>query len=148
MVYCDIQDVINEAKIKPAHFGMNTQQELEDRVQKWAEEAQSWINEYTNNTFPDYPSNDLPRILTLASEEIIHNIIISRRARQDGQYIKSNDWTLKTIPYNIFTDEVKAMLRPYMNMDKYGESNVDFFVVTGRPLHSRHTDEEDEEGDW
>lgn len=151
MVYCDINDVISEAKIRPAHFGLETMVELESRVQKWAEEAQSWINEYTNNTFPDYPDPGLPRIITLASEEIIHNIILSRRARQDGQYIKSNDWTLKTVPYTIFTDEIKAMLRPYMNMEKYAESNVDFFVVTGRPLSKRRhncTDEDDEEEDW
>lgn len=147
MVYCNIQDVISEAKIKPAHFGLETTNELNNRVQKWAEEAQSWVDEYTDTTFPDYPSEDLPRVITLACEEIIHNIIISRRARQDGQYIKSNDWTLKTVPYNIFTDEIKSMLRPYMNMDKYEQSNVDFFVVAGTPLgrrrQSHSLDEED-----
>lgn len=142
MVYCNIHDVIDEAKIKPAHFGLETQESLESRVTKWAEEAQSWIDEYTNNTFPDYPSAELPRVITLASEEIIHNIIISRRARQDGQYIKSNDWTLKTVPYTIFTDELKAMLKPYAKSEKYCGSNVDFFVVTGKPKHKK-TDEED-----
>lgn len=146
MVYCNIQDLINEAKIKPPHFGLETDEELKGRVQKWAEEAKSWIDEYTDNTFPDYPSPELPRIITLACEEIIHNIIISRRARQDGQYIQSNDWTLKTVPYIIFTDEIKAMLKPYMKADKYGDSNVDFFVVTGHPLGRRKQD--DDEGDW
>ena len=142
MVYCSITDIISEAKIKPSHFGLETPTELETRVQKWAEEAQSWIDEYTNNSFPDYPDPELPRLITLASEEIIHNIIISRRNRQDGQYIQSNDWTLKTVPYTIFTDEVKAMLKPYMNMEKYCGSNVDFFVVTGRRQKSKIDEEE------
>jgi len=142
VVYCNINDIINEAKIKPAHFGQETQEQLEERVQKWAEEAQSWINEYTDNSFPDYPDPELPRIITLVSEEIVHNIIISRRARQDGQYIQSNDWTLSTVPYNIFTDEIKNMLKPYIRADKYCQSNVDFFVVTGRKK-TKTNDEED-----
>lgn len=137
MVYCDINDVIDEAKIKPQHFGLTTQEGLESRVQKWAEEATSWVNEYTDNTFPDYPSEELPRLVTLACEEIIHNLIISRRVRQDGQYIQSNDWTLKTVPYTIFTDEIKNMLQPYVKADKYAESNVDFFVVTGQKKPKR-----------
>jgi len=144
VVYCNINDIISEAKIKPAHFGLETREQLEERVYKWAEEAQSWINEYTENTFPNYPDEELPRIITLACEEIIHNIIISRRARQDGQYIKSNDWTLNTVPYTIFTDEIKAMLAPYVKADKYCESNVDFFVVTGASKKdTKLLDEED-----
>lgn len=141
MVYCSVSDIISEAKIKPSHFGLETDADLESRVLKWAEESQSWIDEYTNNSFPDYPDPELPRLVTLASEEIIHNIVISRRNRQDGQYIQSNDWTLKTVPHQIFTDEVKAMLKPYMNMEKYCGSNVDFFVVTGQK--KKHGDEED-----
>ena len=147
MVYCDIQDVINEAKIKPAHFGLTSDEELTNRVQKWAEEAKSWTDEYTDNTFPDYPDHELPRVITLASEEIIHNIIISRRVRQDAQYIQSNDWTMKNVPYEIFTDSIKSMLKPYIKGDKYSESNVDFFVVTGHPLGQKHKND-DEEEDW
>lgn len=139
MVYCDINEVISEAKIKPKFFGLTTDEELENRVTKWAEQAQSWINQYTNTEFPDYPDAELPRLVTLASEEIIHNIIANRRVRQDGQYIKTNDWTLQTVPTSIFTDEIKGMLAPFVEMQPdYNNAEVEFFAVTGQPPHRRH----------
>lgn len=132
MVYCDINDVINEAKIKPSFFGLNDETELQARVTKWAEEAKSWIDDYCNQEFEDFPSEDLPRLITLASEEIIHNIISNRRVRQDGQYIRSNDWTLKTVPTTIFTDDIKDTLRGFIKETvTYDNADVNFFVVTG-----------------
>ena len=132
MVYCDIQEVISEAKIKPSNFGLQTDEELENRVTKWAQEAKSWINEYINTEYEDYPSPELPHLITLASEEIIHNIISNRRVRQDGQYIRSNDWTLRTVPTAIFTDEIKQMLKGFIHdTETYDNADVGFFVVTG-----------------
>lgn len=132
MVYCNINDVIDEAKIKPTFFGLSTNEELQQRVTKWAEEAQSWIDDYCNQSFPDYPDPELPRLITLASEEIIHNIISNRRVRQDGQYIRSNDWTLKTVPTTIFTDDVKGILKGFIKeTETYDNADVEFFVVTG-----------------
>lgn len=132
MVYCDVNEVISEAKIKPSQFGLDNDEELINRVTKWAEEAQSWINEFCDTEFEDYPHADCPRLVTLASEEIIHNIISNRRMRQDGQYIRSNDWTLRTVPTAIFTDEIKAMLQGYIDTDQYDNAEVNFFVVTGQ----------------
>lgn len=132
MVYCNINDVIDEAKIKPTFFGLSTNEELQQRVTKWAEEAQSWIDDYCNQSFPDFPDPELPRLITLASEEIIHNIISNRRVRQDGQYIRSNDWTLKTVPTTIFTDDVKGILKGFIKeTETYDNADVGFFVVTG-----------------
>ena len=138
MVYCNIDDVIDEAKVKPAFFGLATMEELQERVTKWAEEAKSLIDDYCNREFPDFPDEELPRLVTLASEEIIHNIISNRRVRQDGQYIRSNDWTLKTVPTTIFTDDIKGILKGYIKeTETYNNSDVGFFVVTGAKKHGK-----------
>ena len=143
MVYCNIQDVIDEAKLKPSNFGLQDTEQLNNRVQKWAEEAQSLINDYINTEYPDYPSEELPRLLTLASEEIIHNIISNRRVRQDGQYIRSNDWTLRTVPTSIFTDEIKDMLRGFKkDPTAWNDCEIGFYAVTGQ--RGKKTEDDDE----
>ena len=68
MVYCNIDDVIDEAKVKPAFFGLATMEELQERVTKWAEEAKSLIDDYCNREFPDFPDEELPLLCDIAMD--------------------------------------------------------------------------------
>ena len=128
-MYCSIEKIITLSKIKPAQFGLENDSDLEFIVEDWIEQGESIIDDYCNRTFEE----PIPPVISLACEEIVQNIIANRRVRQDGAYIKVNDWSVKTVPTTIFTDDIKALLDPYTIKKRIQRHNrLDLFVISGK----------------
>ena len=108
-MYCTSERIISTGKLKPSQFGMENDEELEYIVDEWIEQAESVIDDYCNRTFED----PVPPVISLACEELVQNIVSNRRVRQEGGYIKINDWNVKTVPTSILTDDIKELLNPY-----------------------------------
>ena len=54
------------------------------------------------------------------------------QARKDTPVIKVNDWTIKTVGSDIFTEDLKDDLAPFVHERKsYKSDKIDFFAITG-----------------
>lgn len=128
-MYCTSEKVITTSKIKPSQFGLDNEDDLIFHVEEWIEQAESVIDDYCNRTFEE----PVPPVISLACEEIVQNIIANRRVRQEGAYIKVNDWSVKTVPTSILTDDIKELLNPYTIKERIHRNNrLTLFAITGK----------------
>ena len=140
-MYCTSERIISTGKLKPSQFGMENDEELEYIVDEWIEQAESVIDDYCNRTFED----PVPPVISLACEELVQNIVSNRRVRQEGGYIKINDWNVKTVPTSILTDDIKELLNPYTIKERIHRKNrITMFAIVGRKGRKRR---ERENGD-
>ena len=51
--------------------------------------------------------------------------------RRDTPIIKVNDWNIQTVPSDIFTDDLKEDLRPFVKDAGNDYSKIGFFAITG-----------------
>ena len=124
-MYTDAEDIILQYKLRPKQFGLDTDQNLNELVTKWIGQASNAIDKFLGRSI-SYPPDNVPEVIVLACTEAVGNIITNRRLRQDGSYIKSDDWSRENpSPLDILYG-VRELLEPI----KDSNSRVDCFAVT------------------
>ena len=51
--------------------------------------------------------------------------------RRDNPIIKVNDWTIQNVRSDIFTDDLKEDLRPFVNDSSNNISSIGILAITG-----------------
>lgn len=141
-VYVTVQQIITEFKLNPKQFGFkesNAQQQLETLVELWIHQATNAIDSYLSKSYPD---DNIPGIISLACTEAVGNIIVNRRLRQDGSYIKSDDWTKEVVAPLDILDGVRELLEPLtQDEERYHNARVSCYAVTGEDIEEEETEE-------
>ena len=89
-------------------------------VQGWIKQSESLIISYTHNDFSSGVSDAVKNVcLRLTS-----NMVALSVARRDTPITQPNDWTVQILSSEIFTDDLKEDLEPF----------VFVFTVTGEDL--------------
>ena len=65
------------------------------------------------------------------------NMVSLAIQRRDNPIIKVNDWTIQNVSSDIFTDDLKEDLRPFIKDSSNDYSKIDFFAITGEGLDRR-----------
>ena len=104
---------------------------FENTITEWILQSQSLIMEYTNN-FRNTPDEDVPKAVKNVCLRLISNMVTMATQRRDTPIIKVNDWTIQTTSSDIFTDDLKEDLKPFIKDRPSGISDkIDFFAITG-----------------
>jgi hypothetical protein len=140
-MYVTAEEIIKEFQLKPKEFGFNdeetAQTELENLVTKWILQATNAIDKYLYLE-KSYIDGHVPGIVSLACTECVGNILMNRRLRQDGAYIRSDNWTKDVAPLDIM-DGVRELLDPLtQGKQRRSLARIEVYAVTGE-------DDEDEE---
>jgi hypothetical protein len=52
--------------------------------------------------------------------------------KRDNPIIKVNDWTIQNVPSNIFTDDLREDLRPFVKDSSTEPDSIGVLAITGR----------------
>lgn len=100
---------------------------MEKLVEEWITQCEDLIKSYTNNKF----LNNTPPTVKNVCLRLCSNMITLAIQRRDSPIIKVNDWTISTLPSEIFTDDLKNDLKPYIIDHSTISDNIDIFTITG-----------------
>ena len=131
----DVDDVITFHGLKPQDFRFDKHDEakLEKVIQEWISQSESLIKTYTNNEF----TQGIPEAVKNVCLRLTSNIITLAIQRRDSPIIKVNDWTISTISSNVFTDDLKEDLKPFIIDKSHKSDRVSFLAITGDTSHGK-----------
>ena len=119
--------------LKPQHLKLDKTDTngLNAIVQEWIKQSESLIISYTHNDFSDGVSDAVKNVcLRLTS-----NMVALSVARRDTPITQPNDWTVQILSSDIFTQDLKDDLEPYVQQAVTGKSDkVYVYTVTGEDV--------------
>lgn len=119
--------------LKPQHLKLDKTDTtgLNTIVQEWIKQSESLIESYTHNDFSSGVSDAVKNVcLRLTS-----NMVALSVARRDTPITQPNDWTVQILSSEIFTDDLKEDLEPFVKQAVTGKSDRVFvYTVTGEDL--------------
>ena len=130
MMWISVDDVINFHGLKPKHLNLEKDDtsKLESIVSGWIEQSQDLINTYTNRNYTDETVRPSVQNICLRLTANMVNLAIQNR---DSPIIKVNDWTVQTVPNDIFTDELKEDLKPFIKDSSTEPDSIGVLAITG-----------------
>ncbi len=123
-------DVINFHGLKPKNFNLEKDNttELNNILTQWILQAQSLIETYCHREYTSETVNNAVKNICL---RLVSNMVTLSIQRRDTPIIKVNDWSISTVPSNIFTDDLKNDLKPFIKDSSNDYKKIDFFAITG-----------------
>ena len=128
----DVDEVIDFQGLKPINLGYDKEdtEALCEVVTKWICQSESLIKSYTNNPFTD----EVPEAVKNVCLRLTSNMISLAIQRRDSPIIKVNDWQIRTVSSEIFTDDLKKDLIPFIIDHSTISDTIDIFAITGEDL--------------
>lgn len=129
-MWISVDDVINFHGLKPKHLNLDKDdnQKLADIVSEWIIQSQDLINHYTNRNYTDETVRPAIRNICL---RLTSNMVKLAVQNRDSPIIKVNDWTIQTVPTDIFTDDLKSDLKPYIKDSSTEPNSIGVYAITG-----------------
>ena len=118
------------------NFGVSPQREqmlcfvLETLLEKWILQSEGLIISYCNYDFNDL--EEIPPAVVNVCLRLTANMVALAQARKDTPVIQVKEWNVQTVSSNIFSNDLKRDLTPFVHERKsYKGDEIDFFVITG-----------------
>ena len=127
-------DIITVHGLKPQDLRLakGDDGKLEEIIVKFISEAESMIKSYTNNDF----NNEIPPAVQNVCSRLVSNMIQLVIQRRDSPIIKVNDWQIKTVSSEVFTEDLKTDLEPFIITKTTRRSHpIGFMAITGDTEH-------------
>lgn len=123
-------NVINFQSLKPQQFGLQKTDNtgLTNLLTTWITQCQDLINTYTHR---QYTSSTAPLAVQNVLLRLVSNMVTLSIQRRDSPIIKVNDWNVQTLSSDIFSDDLKEDLRPFVKDAGNDYSKIGFFAITG-----------------
>ena len=130
-MWISVDDVINFTGLKPKHLNLEKDDTtgLNNIVSDWINQSQDLINMYTNRNYTDDNVRDAIRNICLRLTSNMVSLAIQKR---DSPIIKVNDWAIQNVPSNIFTDDLKDDLKPFVKDSSTEPDSIGVLAITGR----------------
>lgn len=132
MTWISPEDVIELTGVKPQtfRFEKGDTASLETLLEKWILQSEGLIISYCNYDFNDM--EEIPSAVVNVCLRLTANMVAFAQARNDTPVIKVKDWTVQTVSSNVFSNDLKRDLTPFVHEQKsYKSDRIDFFVITG-----------------
>ena len=129
-MWISVDDVVNFHGLKPKHLNLEKDdtEKLEEIVSDWILQAQDLINVYTNRTYTDETVREAVKNICLRLTSNMVSLAIQKR---DSPIIKVNDWTIQNVSSDIFTDELKHDLKPFIKDSSTEPNSIGVYAITG-----------------
>ena len=138
MTWIGTEDVIEFTGVKPQtfRFEKGDTSSLETLLEKWILQAEGLIISYCNYDFNDLeeiPPAVVSEYLSSCNARLIESVENGlAQARKDTPVIQVKEWNVQTVSSNIFSNDLKRDLTPFVHERKsYKGDEIDFFVITG-----------------
>ena len=135
-LWISVDNVTDFTGLKPQHLKLDKTdtQRLEEIVADWILQSESLIKEYTHN-YKDVEDDDVPDAVRNVCLRLTSNMVALSVARRDTPLTQPNDWTVTILSSEIFSDDLKEDLEPFVKQAVTGKSDkVYVFAVTGEDL--------------
>ena len=132
-MWISVDDVINFHGLKPKHLNLDKDDDskLETIVSGWIEQSQDLINMYTNRNYTDETVRPAIQNICL---RLTGNMVSLAIQKRDNPIIKVNDWTIQNVPSDIFTDDLKHDLKPFIKDSSSEPDSIGVYAITGEDL--------------
>ena len=129
-MWISVDDVINFHGLKPKHLNLDKDdtQKLVEIVSDWITQSQDLINMYTNRNYTDETVRPAIQNICL---RLTSNMVRLAVQNRDSPIIKVNDWTIQSVPSDIFTDDLKDDLKPYIKDSSTEPDSIGVLAITG-----------------
>ena len=130
MMWIEADKVITFQGLKPKTLNLDKDDTtgLETMVSDWISQCQSLIEQYIHRTYTD---DMVPGAVQNILLRLTSNMVTLAIQRRDSPIIKVNDWNIQTIPSDIFTDDLKHDLKPFIKDSSNDYGKIGFFAITG-----------------
>lgn len=129
MTYCTPSEVKTLTGIKPQHLRLEKEDDagLTTILTGWIGQCKSLIDSHCHTNFDD----STPLAVSNVCLRMAANMVAFAQARKDTPLVKVNDWKIQITSSEIFTQDLKDDLEPFV-VDKSNKSDkIDFFAITG-----------------
>ena len=129
-MWISVDDVINFHGLKPKHLNLDKDDTttLQEIVSGWIEQSQDLINMYANRNYTDTTVRPAVQNICL---RLTSNMVKLAVQNRDSPIIKVNDWTITTVPSDIFTDDLKEDLKPFIKDSSTEPDSIGVLAITG-----------------
>ena len=133
MMWISVDNVIAFHGLKPQHLNLDKTDNtgLESIVSDWILQAEDLINIYTNRHYTDETVRPAVQNICLRLTSNMVKLAIQNR---DTSIIKVNDWTIQTVPSDIFTDDLKMDLKPFIKDSSNEPGSIGVYAITGEDV--------------
>ena len=130
-MWISVDDVINFTGLKPKHLNLEKDDTtgLNNIVSDWINQSEDLINMYTNRNYTDDNVRDAIRNICL---RLTSNMVTLAIQKRDNPIIKVNDWTIQGLSSDIFTDDLKDDLKPFVKDSSTEPDSIGVLAITGR----------------
>ena len=130
-MWISVDDVINFHGLKPKHLNLDKDDtsKLESIVSDWIIQSEDLINTYTNRKYDDETVKPAVQNVCLRLTSNMVSLAIQKR---DNSIIKVNDWTIQNVPSDIFTDDLKEDLKPFIKDSSTEPNSIGVLAITGK----------------
>jgi hypothetical protein len=127
--YCEPSDVIIVTGITIKTFRLDTEEALTNLVREWIGQASALIDSYTKTT---QDTDNLPLAIKNICIRVTANMVTFAESRKNSPLVKVNDWTVKTVPTEILTDDIREDLKPFTKESiRDDKSKIDILTISG-----------------
>ena len=132
-LWISVDNVINFHGLKPQHLNIkkddtDADNKLEAIITDWIVQAQDLINVYTNRQYTSETARPAVKNICLRLTSNMVRLAIQNR---DSPIIKVNDWTIQSVPSDIFTDDLKEDLKPFIKDSSTEPDSIGVLAITG-----------------
>ena len=132
-LWISVDDVIAFHGLKPQHLNINkNDKDADDQlaaiVTNWIIHSQYFFYMYCNR---NYTSSTVRPAVQNICLRLTSNMVRLAIQNRDSPIIKVNDWTITTVPSDIFTDDLKEDLRPFIKDSSTEPDSIGILAITG-----------------
>lgn len=132
-LWVSVDQVIKFHGLKPQHLNISkTDEHASDKlaaiITDWIVQSQDLINVYTNRNYTSTTARPAVKNVCLRLTSNMVSLAIQKR---DSPIIKVNDWTIQNVPSDIFTDDLKHDLRPFVKDASNDPGSIGVLAITG-----------------
>ena len=135
-LWISVDDVIAFHGLKPQHLNIkktdnDADDQLEAIVESWIVQSQDLINMYCNRS---YTSSTVRPAIQNICLRLTSNMVRLAVQNRDSPIIKVNDWTIQSVPSDIFTDDLKEDLKPFIKDSSTEPDSIGVYAITGEDV--------------
>ncbi len=132
-LWISVDQVIAFHGLKPQHLNISktdtdADEKLSAIITDWILQSQDLINVYTNR---QYTSSTVRPAIQNVCLRLTSNMVSLAIQKRDNPIIKVNDWTIQNAPSDIFTDELKVDLKPFIKDSTNEPDSIGILAITG-----------------
>lgn len=128
-MYCTVEDVKRITCVDYTDYNLKEENKdkLDDILNEWIGMASEAIEKYCGKKFKE----PIPQTVRLVCTTITANIIAFGQSRKETPTIRKDDWTIKLLGADFFTDDLKSLLDPFVVEEEEDKKCIDLFAITG-----------------